>query len=430
LCLSKLWCAQDESETWVIDGDDEGVRFDIGGEHLRPAEVAARYLGVKRERPVGGCLQIAFNTVKPGEIAEPCVVAEGEASVTPRELIDALNAIQKEDAGQPKARLVQPLKAIGCLLQNIFDIENVDLNELDDMLDGISTSRSAVTAIHRNSLFALTLDDRLFDDVAHTIGMSPYLLLPQAVLLHNEAILFEANTLLRHTDRVADRLGKSFDRDIIRQRLVDALCADSLDDLPGGPDWLIRKVVRRLWKQYCSSREASFRAPLTVNSFVSELDRAILDGLNAHARTHVSALVDRDMLGNIFQYVSERWIFEEGHRDRGLDSLTEVLRKRLADLTTSIEDAEDRHSEWLNSNFTVIALVFTLYQVIPFESGVKLLPGTVQNDDLNLFGVVLLVAAGLALVPPFLWRRVVALTYMRALGHVARKLDPRSLLPS
>ena len=430
LCLSKLWCAEDESETWVVEEADEGVWFQIGRERLRPEQLSVRHFGETALRPVGGCMQMAFAGKQAEAPSAPCAVDRNGIGVTADDLIEALNALQVENAEEPKERMVPALKAVGCLLQNIFDIENVDLNELDDMLDGISTSRSAVTAIHRNTLFALTVDDRLFDDVDKTIGMSPYLLLPQAVLLHNEAVLFEARTLLRDADRVADLLTQPAARDAIRQRLVDALCAESLDDLPGGPGSLIRSVVRRLWKQHLASARQARAASHSVKAFVAELDRAILDGLDAHARVQVSALIDRDMLGNIFQYVSERWIFDEGHSDRGLDSLAAVLRKRLDDLSTSIESAEGRHSEWLNSNYTVIALVFTLYQVIPFESAIKLVPGTTDGDELNLFGVLGLVAAGLTLVMPFLWRRIVALTYMRALGHVARKLDPSTLLVS
>lgn len=430
LCLSKLWCAGDESETWVVEDADEGVWFQIGGERLRPEQIGARHFGEAALRPVGGCVQMAFAGKDADSPSLPCATDRNGLGVTAEDLIEALNALQLENAEQPQARMVPALKAVGCLLQNIFDIDNVDLNELDDMLDGISTSRSAVTAIHRNTLFALTIDDRLFDDVKDTIGMSPYLLLPQAVLLHNEAVLFEARALLRDADRVADLLAQPGARDAIRQRLVDAVCAESLDDLPGGPDRLIRTVVRRLWQRHLAGGSDPRAAAHNVKAFVAELDRAILDGLDAHARVQVSALLDRDMLGNIFQYVSERWIFDEGHSDRGLDSLAGVLRKRLDDLSTAIESAEGRHGDWLNSNYTVIALVFTLYQVIPFESAIRLLPGTTGDEGLNPLGVLALVAAGLALVMPFLWHRIVALTYMRALGHVARKLDPRQLLTS
>lgn len=426
LCLSKLWCARDESEAWLIENDDEGVWFEIAGERLRLNEVATRYLNVRAAQLIGGCLQIAFDAS--GEASFRCADGEGADGVTPHELIAALNAIQKDDAPPPAPHLRPALNAVGCLLQNILDLENVDLNELDDMLEGIHTSRSAVTAIHRNTLFALTIDDRLFDDIADTLGMSPYLLLPQAVLLHNETILSEAHALLRHVDRVADALNDPAQREGVRRRLVDALRADILDDLPGSPDRLIRLVVDRLWKRHLARAGGSSGVSHHVDGFIAELDLAIVEGLQAHARARVSTLIDRDMLGNIFQYVSERWIFEEGHRDRGLDSLLGVLRKRAHDLDTARDAAEARQSEWRNSNFAVIGLVFTLYTVIPFEGAIKLVPGAANNGDLNLFGVGILVAAGAALVSTLLWRRVVALVYMRALGHVARKLGPERLL--
>ncbi|HET6492040.1 MAG TPA: hypothetical protein VFG44_03615, partial [Burkholderiales bacterium] len=191
LCLSKLWSTADESETWLVEGDDEGVWFEIGTTRWRVHELAARYLDIAAEPPIGGCVQIVFSESDDRPLA--CTVAPGVDAVTTRELIDALNAIQDEDAPPPVERLRPALNAVGCLLQNIFDIENVDLNELEDMLDGVNTSRSAVTAIHRGMLFEITVNDRLFEDEAQTIGMSPYLLLPQAALLHNEQILFEAS---------------------------------------------------------------------------------------------------------------------------------------------------------------------------------------------------------------------------------------------
>lgn len=429
LCLGKLWGAPDESETWLVEDDDEGVWFEIGDARLRPHEVAARYLGAVSDRPVGGCLQIVFSEC--GDAALACTVAEGPQAVTTRELIDALNTIQKEDAAPPAQRLHPALNAVGCLLQNILDLENVDLNELEDMLDGVNTSRSAVTAIHRNTLFAITVNDRLFDDLADTLGMSPYLLLPQAALLHNERVLFEASALLRQTDGVADALRKPGTRDAIRQRLIDGLRSDPLDDLPGGPDRLIRTTVGWLWKRY---RRAEARARRChaheVDAFIAELDLSIVEGLSAHARARLSTLLDRDMLGNLFQYVSERWIFEEGSRDRGLDSLLGVLRKRADDLDTALDAAESRQSEWRNSNYAVIGLVFTLYTVIPFEGLIGQLPGATSGDGLNPFGLLLLMAAGLALVSTLLWRRVIVLIYMRALGHVARKLGPDELLPA
>jgi len=427
LCLGKLWCAPDESETWLIEGDDEGVWFEIGDARLRPHEVAARYLGAVSDRPIGGCLQIVFSEC--GDEALACTVAEGPNAVTTRELIDALNAIQQEGAAPPARQLHPALNAVGCLLQNILDLENVDLNELEDMLDGVNTSRSAVTAIHRNTLFSITVNDRLFDDVADTLGMSPYLLLPQAALLHNECVLFEASALLRQADGVEAALQRPEARDAIRQRLIDSLHGDPPDDLPGGPDRLIRITVKWLWKRYRRSLARRNRSlPHNVDAFLAELDLAIVEGLSAHARARLSTLLDRDMLGNLFQYVSERWIFDEGSLDRGLDSLLDVLRKRADNLDTALAAAEARQSEWRNSNYAVIGLVFTLYTVIPFEGLIGQLPGTTGGDDLNPFGLLLLMAAGLALVTSLLWRRILVLIYMRALGHVARKLGPEELL--
>lgn len=99
------------------------------------------------------------------------------------------------------------------------------------------------------------------------------------------------------------------------------------------------------------------------------------------------------------------------------------------DLATVMAASETRHSEWRNSNYAVIGLVFTLYTVIPFEGAIKRLPGTTDGDALNWPGLILLALLGLALIGVLLWRRLVVLIYMRALGHVVRKLGPEALLP-
>ncbi len=431
LCLSKQWSAADDSEVWLHTQEIEDVRFEMMDSNpprfMRLNQLASHYLKLKPEAaPVGGCVQIVF--CEKDACPDICALDTEQEPILSQELINALNTLQQENTAPPD-RLHPALNAVGCLLQNILDLENVDLNELEDMLDGVNTSRSAVTAIHRNTLFALTVNDRLFDDLACTIGMSPYLLLPQAALLHNEGILLDASALLRQIDEVTEALDDTEECDVIRRRLVEGVRHEKFDDLPGGPDHLIRWVVRWLWKRHYRSRKLKPRRRWRdVNVFAAELDLAIREGLAAHARTRLSTLLDRDTLGNIFQYVSERWIFEEGQRDRGLDSLLGVLRKRMQDLDTMLESAETRQSDWRNSNYTVIGLVFTLYTVIPFEGTLKRFEKLKAGDDLNWAGILLLVGVGLALVTSLLWRRIIVLIYLPALGHVASKLGPRPLL--
>lgn len=424
LSLTKLWCPPDDSERLLLGA----ARFECGGIVCSLAELAHTHLFASTRTapaPLGGCLQIVFSE-SAGRDADRLVVGETRwGSVSARALFDAL---QGPGTAWP-AQQVPALRAVACLLQNILDIENVDRNELADMLEGIDAGDSAVTAVHRGMLFSISLNDRLFEDKAASIGISPYLLLPQAALLHNESVLLDAYALQRQTDRVDDLIAQAAARpadaaaqaavDALRGALVDAVRRESADDLPGSPDWLIRGVVGLLWRRHRKARAAARPPSPLVSAFVAEIDQALREGTTSHAREKLGQWLDRDMLGNVFQYVSERWIFDEGGRDRGLDSLREVLRGNLDNLDARIEDAKNRHGEWFNSSLAVIGLVFTLFQLIPLERGVGLFEtwaGVTSGGP----GLVVWIVAGTALMLALLWRRMLTLVYMRALGQVAR----------
>jgi len=425
LSLTKLWCPPDDSEQLLLGA----ARFECGGIAYSLDELAHTHLFVSapvpRPRPLGGCLQIVFSETAGRDAAQLVVSETRWGDVSTRELFDALQA---PGTTWPEQQ-VPALRAVACLLQNILDIENVDRNELADMLDGIDAGDSAVTAVHRGMLFSISLNDRLFEDKGATIGISPYLLLPQAALLHNESVLLDAHALLRQTDRINDLIMQATDNpddaaaqatvDALRGALVKAVRSESLADLPGSPDWLIRGLVGWLWRRYEKARAASREPSRLVSAFVAEIDQALREGTANHAREKLGQWLDRDMLGNVFQYVSERWIFDEGGKDRGLDSLREVLRSNLDNLDARIEDAKSRHGEWFNSNIAVIGLVFTLFQLIPLERSVGLFETQIGVTS-GVPGLIVWVGAGTALMLTLLWRRMLALVYMRALGHVAR----------
>lgn len=433
LSLTKLWCPSDDSETRLLGAAN--VRY---ADRVYTLESFARAhffvaSGAPLPAPVGGCLQIVYNALR-GEEADTLVAARTDAgAISVRELFDAIAARQQEGAAAPDAKLVEPLKAVACLLQNILDIHNVDMNELDDMLEGIDASASAITGIHRGMLLSLTENDRVFDDKADTIGVTPYLLLPQALLLHNQSILFDAHALLRQAEHTHDLLGPipvGMDKKTtthrldaahaLRARLVGTILRkQSLSDLPGSPDWLIRTVAGRLWKRYLSARDDARRPPRHVAAFVAEIDEALRDGATAHARQQLGQWLDRDYLGNVFQYVSERWIVDTGNQDRGLDILLNELRKNLDNLDARIDDSNTRHGEWKDSNLAAIGLVITLFQIVPFEGAFRLL-GMKSGDETSGPGLLAWGASGLALMLILLWRRMLALVYMRALGHASR----------
>ena len=439
LSLSKLWCPADDSELFIAGAaqfrldrtlDLAALAQRLFPDNLRDAAAARRALA-------GGCVQIVFDDDDDNVSAQHPVAAHA--------LFGALNALQHDApvAGHVAAVPDAVLKAVGGLVQNIVDLHNVDVSELGDLLEGVSTAPGAITAVHRGMLLSINIDDRLFGQTGDSIGISPYLLLPQAALLHNERLLFSARRMLRAVDaqlqpidtlRLRDRLiadnrahrtRAHAALQPMREKLVQQVLTSALDDLPGGPDRLIRFTVRRLWNAYRSQSSPDACTHRCVE-FATEADLAIRHGLIDCARTQLTELLDRDYLGNVFQYRSERWIFDAGSEDRGLNSLQDMLRRRLAELDALIGQEQARRSEWFNTNLTVIALVFTLLQIVPLN-GLGEWLGLTAVAASGWAGVLLDASLGLLFLLVLLGRRVDPLIYMRALAHAGRSLAEKEL---
>lgn len=414
LCLSKAWCAENDSETNVVCEPE----FIVDAHVHTLATLAQRYFPeaiLPGARPRGGCVQIVFPDIDSEVTDTPDRVSAGQ-------LIEAINALQEKGAAPPDPLLNAPLKAIGGVLQNILDLKNVDVNELDDMLDGVNSARYAMTAIHRGTLLSLNIQDRLFTDKGDSIGISPYLLLPQAALLHNESLLFDAAGMLRNANALS---GHRDNADVrrklqkMRKKLMKMILKKRLE-LPGAPDWLIRTLVGFLWWNYrrrASAKPGKVRG-LTAE-FIAIADQAVQLGRVHHAHQRLVQWLEGEYLGNVFQYRSERWIFDEGSRDRGLDSLLQVAQRQMVELDALIEDGKSDSNEWFTTNLTVIGLAFTLYQVIPFSA---LTPDGGDKQAVGGTAILLQTLLGLVVILAVLGPRLPALIYRRALMHAGRRL--------
>ncbi len=89
------------------------------------------------------------------------------------------------------------------IVTGIFDFERMSLDEAIDTLVPNVPIVPELVSIQRGTLLSFGLDSGLFEDEVcqRTIGASPYLIIPHAVLLHNEVLAEQAE---RVTDRVAD----------------------------------------------------------------------------------------------------------------------------------------------------------------------------------------------------------------------------------
>lgn len=161
---------------------------------------------------------------------------------------------------KPAEASLDCLKGMGGILQAIVDLRNVDSLELKDMLK-VEIDDDKCIGIHRGLLLSIGSEDRAYRQAKREIGISPYLLIPHAVLLHNEAMLHQA---------------------------------------------------------------------------IKEGKKARLFNLGSQWST-VSRFLDRFHLPNIFQYPTERMIFEYGEKTRGLQTLRESVKGIQSDLRSRFE---------------------------------------------------------------------------------------------
>lgn len=169
------------------------------------------------------------------------------------------------------------MRAYCGIVTGIFDFREVDGEEALDTLEPTFADESTFLRIHRCTLVSIGDLDRALEACWNRVGASPYLLLPHAALLHNEAMVNEAD-----------------------ERLDEALKAINRS--------------RSIWKRNAA-------ASLTgLESALHAADRKL-----------------RFYLPNIFNYVTERELFSKGAAGRGLLDQREATEAKLVELRAVIE---------------------------------------------------------------------------------------------
>ncbi len=85
------------------------------------------------------------------------------------------------------------------IILGIFDFNRMDDEEIYDTIQALMPSDSSFLVLCRGTLLKISKVDEIIEAVSDTIIVSPYLLIPSAVLSHNEYILARAKTLLDDT---------------------------------------------------------------------------------------------------------------------------------------------------------------------------------------------------------------------------------------
>jgi GNAT superfamily N-acetyltransferase len=129
-----------------------------------------------------------------------------------RGLWQALRRAQEErgvDVSMPFRNKTQRRLAegVGGLIQGLIDFEEIDDQELREVYAPIEIGEDGIQGIHKGTLVHMGISDRPREVGERSFGISPYLLLPHAVLIHNEELLRQAGEAAARGDE-ARRLGE------------------------------------------------------------------------------------------------------------------------------------------------------------------------------------------------------------------------------
>lgn len=122
------------------------------------------------------------------------------------EVLDTLRKAREEDGESERSQLDawmdqdglhrRTIMAYCGIVTGIFDFDKIDGEEALDTLEPTFPASSAFLRIHRRTLICIADDDRSMRECWDTVGISPYLIIPHAALLHNEALVDGAESLL------------------------------------------------------------------------------------------------------------------------------------------------------------------------------------------------------------------------------------------
>lgn len=179
------------------------------------------------------------------------------------------------------------------IVTGIFDFDKIDDEEALDTLEPTFAGSSAFLRIHRRTLISIADDDRSMRECWNSVGISPYLILPHALLLYNETLVDMA------------------------ERALDTALADA---------------------------------------------GAKLEALET---THLGA--DRRLntlyLPNVFNYITERSLFEAGGECRGSNARRSAVLAKLEQLKGNIEIVRERERSRGQVIIQVLLAIISLLQI-------------------------------------------------------------------
>lgn len=104
---------------------------------------------------------------------------------------------------------------VGGIVQGLLDFAEIGVGELMDVFDLVDVGRRGMSGIHKGTVVSIAKSDRVYRQTKDTLGATPYLLLPQAVLLHNEWLLGSAQRAAEEASAAVKEPRKSLVRTLV-----------------------------------------------------------------------------------------------------------------------------------------------------------------------------------------------------------------------
>jgi hypothetical protein len=331
--LAKLWEGGEHLPEPGSRDEDEGhypVRFEINGRREPLTELARRFLppdckflDYYSEELASAMRDPASET---GAHAEGPDVARQyrvgtialrlPATRENRRLFADAQAVKElsDDVPRDGTRRWKRVRAVGGVMQGLLDFETIGPTELSDVFAGTDLEEDSLLAFHKGTLLSVALQGSPHDEareavLARPIGISPYLVIPHAVLLYNEQRLKWA--LIRANE-------------LLMQGGAGFAGGDLLTELP-------RRAARHL-----RGRAAEPPSGGSRRASIEETEKGVRE-ISQAAAQH---------LPNVFHYRSERELYERGSKSRGFSDFEPLIRSRLKELEDKLAARVRQRDTW------------------------------------------------------------------------------------
>jgi GNAT superfamily N-acetyltransferase len=299
--LAKHWMpGEDLQGPYAGDGAETIVRFVNGEKIWTLRELAQSVTGedLGNELPRAGIIQLITGDQDPDAWRDAWEVIRAARDEPP---IDTTFPF-KHDEQRPL------VESVAGVIQTLIDFREIDDAELRDVFAGMDVGQDGLQGVHKGTLLYLAASDRTWDVGKTSYGISPYLLLPHAVLVHNEEVLRAAAAAVREERKAARRLSQT------------------------------RRALARVLEQ--GRLRALFRMPLFALRVAQVAARRVREERKKlrEVRERLHGALQRDYLPNVFHYPNERRIYEIGETSRGLVALAQELRESLSEFDARWEN--------------------------------------------------------------------------------------------